>query len=93
MFLNFSLKPVSSLLFFSKLMSKGKDTVKPLQFHSCPLTNISECEISSTSQKFLATVYNPLSRPVNFYVRLPVSGGAYSVKSPNGAEVPSQVRN
>lgn len=30
------------------------------------------------------TIYNPLSRPVSQYIRLPVTGSSYTVTDPNG---------
>lgn len=55
-----------------------------LPLESCLLLNISQCDISESNKNFVVTVYNPLSRPVSHYVRLPVSGKAYTVTDPNG---------
>ncbi|KAG8221969.1 hypothetical protein J437_LFUL007810, partial [Ladona fulva] len=54
-----------------------------LDITSCLLTNISQCDISEGAEPFIVTVYNPLSRVVHKYVRLPVSGAAYSVSKFN----------
>lgn len=52
---------------------------------SCLLANISICE-TAKKDKFLITVYNPLSRSVNHYVRLPVDGTNYKITGPDGEE-------
>lgn len=41
-------------------------------FASCQLLNISECEISEFSEKFMVTVYNPLAHSTFQFVRFPV---------------------
>ncbi|XP_063227020.1 lysosomal alpha-mannosidase-like [Bacillus rossius redtenbacheri] len=51
---------------------------------SCPLLNISQCEVSERNDEFVVTVYNPLSRAVSHYVRVPVREGDYSVTSLDG---------
>ncbi len=38
----------------------------------CPLTNISQCSFTESSDNLNLLIYNPLSRPVSKYVRLPV---------------------
>ncbi|CAG9764084.1 unnamed protein product [Ceutorhynchus assimilis] len=53
------------------------------RFEHCPFTNISQCSISESSNKFLVTIYNPLSRYVHKYVRLPVLGTSYKVLDPS----------
>ena len=62
-----------------------------LSFTSCPLTNISECDVSTKSQNFLITVYNPQSKYADYFVRVPVSGLKYTVKNHLGQKVKSQV--
>lgn len=57
---------------------------KPENFKTCLLTNVSECALSENQEVFVITVYNPLSRPVNKYVRVPVHGTAYTVTGPDG---------
>ncbi|ENN70995.1 hypothetical protein D910_06863 [Dendroctonus ponderosae] len=53
-------------------------------FEHCLLANISQCEFSESSERFVVTVYNPLSRYVNKYVRVPVWGKSYQVQEPSG---------
>ncbi|KAI4469648.1 alpha-mannosidase [Holotrichia oblita] len=65
--------------------------VPELNFQSCLLANISECKITEESDKFVVTVYNPLSRNVTHYVRLPVTGTAYKVLDYNGNPIVTQL--
>lgn len=55
-----------------------------IPFLSCLLSNVSQCEPTENNPKFVATIYNPLSRPVNHYVRLPVPNGTYKVTDGQG---------
>jgi len=43
-----------------------------LQFKRCPLLNISQCDVSENARSFIVTVYNPLARRVNKFVRIPI---------------------
>lgn len=60
------------------------DPQPALSFNNCLLSNISSCPQTETLDTFLVTVYNPLSRPVSKYIRLPVTGTAYNVTDPDG---------
>lgn len=42
---------------------------------NCADLNISSCEITETSTKFMVTLYNPLSHKTSQYVRVPVNDG------------------
>lgn len=64
-------------------VAKG-DPAPAIPFESCLLTNMSQCTLTENHPKFLTTVYNPLSRPVNHYVRLPVPDGSYKVTDGEG---------
>ena len=61
-----------------------QDPAPEIQFQSCLLSNISQCEFTEKQDSFIVTVYNPLSRPVTYYARLPVSGNAYIVRDSDG---------
>ncbi|CAL1684554.1 unnamed protein product [Lasius platythorax] len=50
---------------------------------TCLELNISSCAFSEQNDMFIVVVYNPLSRPVSTYVRLPVKENSYSVLSLN----------
>ncbi|XP_049732984.1 lysosomal alpha-mannosidase isoform X1 [Elephas maximus indicus] len=60
-------------------------------FTYCRELNVSVCPLSQTAARFQVTIYNPLGRKVNWMVRLPVRGGVFSVRDPNGTTVPSEV--
>ncbi|GJQ67661.1 hypothetical protein Trydic_g16491 [Trypoxylus dichotomus] len=68
----------------TNLLKKTDDTdnVK-INFVSCLLANVSYCE-QSNLEKFVVAIYNPLSKYVNHYVRLPVNGDSYIITGPNG---------
>ncbi|ERL87070.1 hypothetical protein D910_04471 [Dendroctonus ponderosae] len=53
---------------------------------SCLLANISVCTASQTSENLLVVVYNPLSWPVDFPVRLPVDEGSFIIVGSDGVE-------
>lgn len=86
------------ILYCSKIVApnatqlKDEPTPTPaINFTSCLLTNISSCPISETQSTFVVTVYNPLSRSVNKYVRLPISGTNYKVTGPDGNTLATQI--
>lgn len=61
------------------------------EFKTCHLLNISQCEVSEQSEQFVLTLYNPLSRPVTEFVRLPIpSETAYNVVDPDGQKLTVQ---
>ncbi|XP_063055152.1 lysosomal alpha-mannosidase [Engraulis encrasicolus] len=57
----------------------------------CEKLNISVCPLTEASKMFSMNVYNPLARPVNWYVHLPVNGSAYSVADAQGNPVSCEV--
>lgn len=54
-----------------------------LELETCLLANVSVCPISQ-SNEFIAAIYNPLSKSVSHYVRLPVQSSAVKVEGDNG---------
>ena len=58
---------------------------------TCLLLNISQCDVSEKSSKFVITIYNPLSRTVSKYIRIPVTGHSYKVQDPSGKDLQVQV--
>ncbi|XP_018049509.1 PREDICTED: lysosomal alpha-mannosidase-like [Atta colombica] len=56
-------------------------TAASFKIFTCLQLNISSCAFSEKSDTFMAVVYNPLSRPVSTYVRVPVQGNSYVVRS------------
>jgi lysosomal alpha-mannosidase len=65
----------------------GDNPTPKLPLNSCWWTNVSSCSFSENQDEFVVTVYNPLSRPVTKYVRLPVLGQAYEVQDPAGTSL------
>ncbi|XP_036420170.1 lysosomal alpha-mannosidase isoform X2 [Colossoma macropomum] len=57
----------------------------------CENLNISVCPLTEGSKMFSMNVYNPLARPVNWSVHLPVNGTSYNVTDSSGNVVDSQV--
>lgn len=57
----------------------------------CNNLNISICSVTESSEKFSVNVYNPLARPVNWPVRLPVNGSSYLVSDARGIPVDCEV--
>ncbi|XP_050302527.1 lysosomal alpha-mannosidase-like isoform X2 [Anthonomus grandis grandis] len=78
---NVTSKALSSLI-------KADDIV---EFNSCLLTNVSQCALTEESERFLVTVYNPLSHPIDKYVRLPVTRTSYRVLGPDGELVSAEL--
>ena len=74
------------------LMAKNhgnKPEVPKAQF--CPLLNITQCEFTENSEKFVVNVYNPLARPMVKFVRLPITAPGYQVQDPQGKILQTQV--
>lgn len=48
--------------------------------------NVSQCDVSETSSRFIVNIYNSLAKHVDKYVRIPVvaSGESYQVLDPDG---------
>lgn len=67
------------------------ETQRTLSMTYCPDLNISQCIVTESSDKFLVTVYNPLSRPVSHWLRLPVTQDKIQVEDSFGQPVPFQL--
>ncbi|XP_046834727.1 lysosomal alpha-mannosidase isoform X1 [Vespa crabro] len=59
--------------------NKGNISNDNLTMYSCLELNISACAYTEDNANFIVTVYNPLSRPISTYIRLPVQGNSYDV--------------
>ncbi|XP_025208867.1 lysosomal alpha-mannosidase-like isoform X1 [Melanaphis sacchari] len=60
-------------------------------YTTCHLLNISQCEVSENNEQFVLTLYNPLSRPITEFVRLPIAAEtAYYVVDPWGQNLTVQ---
>ena len=75
-----------------KLLSKTNLQLSQLDLSrtDCPALNISQCEVTESAGTFLVLLYNPLSRPVTHYVRLPVPSASYEVYDHRGEKIPTQ---
>nr|XP_060620901.1 lysosomal alpha-mannosidase [Anolis sagrei ordinatus] len=60
-------------------------------FIYCNQLNISVCQLTEAAPTFMVIVYNPLARPVDWNIRLPVNGSHYAILAPDGQTVPSEV--
>lgn len=62
-----------------------------LSFSSCAGLNISSCEVSEGSKKFMVTLYNPLAHATSQIVRIPVDDEQYEVMDYRNVPVEIQV--
>lgn len=76
----------STIITGHKQTLQYKHSLPEIDFNSCLLANVSQCTITEELDNFVITVYNPLSREVNHYVKVPVTGTAYKVYDYNGME-------
>uniref|UniRef100_A0A1A9W6T1 Alpha-mannosidase n=1 Tax=Glossina brevipalpis TaxID=37001 RepID=A0A1A9W6T1_9MUSC len=60
------------------------------QFESCPLLNISLCDVSEESDQFVLTLYNPLSYSTAEYIRVPVSDNNFQILDHKGVILETQ---
>lgn len=68
--------------FFRSLLSDGAS--KNEQLVSCLLANMTICP-QSNQENFVVIVYNPLSRNVSYYVKVPVNSTLFRILDPEGA--------
>lgn len=69
----------------------GVDKTRKFQFNSCLNLNISRCDVTENSGKFMVTVYNPLAHFTSQHVRFPAAGDDYEVIDPSDSKVPIQL--
>ncbi|XP_050392996.2 lysosomal alpha-mannosidase [Patella vulgata] len=74
---------------YGKLMPLGSQ--KPPGHQFCTLLNISSCSVTENNKMFQLHIYNPIARPVEYYVKLPVVGKLYYVIGPDGIAIETQV--
>lgn len=60
-------------------------------FNSCLNLNISQCEVSENSEKFMVTAYNPLGHSTDQFLRFPVNGDNYEVRDAGNNLISSQL--
>ncbi|GCB79976.1 hypothetical protein scyTo_0019639, partial [Scyliorhinus torazame] len=89
---------------YAKKLAKGWDRCEVLvsnalaslsglkqNFIFCNKLNISVCPRIEDLGQFTVTLYNPLARAVNVFVRIPVNGTRYTVTDPKGSSVLNQI--
>lgn len=72
-------------------LNLGATSPNPFNFANCNYLNISQCEVSEGSSKFIVTLYNPLAHSLYQYVRVPVTEGKYLVKDYRNVEIQHQL--
>lgn len=77
----------------NQLTSRDTDKTKKQQFsfNLCTRLNISMCEETEASEKFIITAYNPLAHSVFEYIRVPVHGDNYLVQDYRNVEIQHQM--
>ncbi|XP_045508968.1 lysosomal alpha-mannosidase-like isoform X1 [Colias croceus] len=75
---------------FNKI-SQRSDTKPPIYTYERCRFNESSCSVSENSEQFVVTMYNPVGWKVKQPIRIPVTEGKYSVFSPQGREIVSQL--
>ncbi|KAK6626758.1 hypothetical protein RUM44_009235 [Polyplax serrata] len=82
-------KPVDNVLGYLSFINST--TFPRPKYKSCLLLNISSCDVTESSPRFVVTVYNPLSRQVDRYVRVPVTDLNFAVLERDGTVLTSQI--
>ncbi|XP_015516452.1 lysosomal alpha-mannosidase isoform X2 [Neodiprion lecontei] len=62
-----------------------------VHFYTCYQLNISSCPHTEENNNFVLTLYNPQSRVVSTFVRIPVTGNSYVVRDFTGASIVTQI--
>lgn len=61
------------------------------KFNTCLNLNISQCDVTENSEKFMVTVYNPLGHSTDQFIRFPVNGENYEIRDVSNNLIPSQL--
>ncbi|KAG5887528.1 hypothetical protein JTB14_022140 [Gonioctena quinquepunctata] len=72
-------------LIIGSLLSKNGSAYDKLALASCLLSNVSLCQ-SFGGERSIVAVYNPLSRPVSHYIRIPTPTSLFSLLGPKGEQ-------
>ncbi|OQR73107.1 lysosomal alpha-mannosidase-like [Tropilaelaps mercedesae] len=75
---------------FQNLLDPDSDRTL-VRFSFCPWLNISSCDVSEKAQNYYLIVYNPYSKPLKSYARLPVEHPGYQVLEQPPRAVPLQI--
>lgn len=74
----------------NQFTAKEFSSTPQLQFNSCLQLNISTCDVTETSSRFVVTVYNSLAHTTSQYVRFPVADYVYEIRDANNNLIQSQ---
>ncbi|XP_037024932.1 lysosomal alpha-mannosidase-like [Bradysia coprophila] len=75
----------------NQFITNTSDTTEwKFNFSSCLQLNISTCDVTESSTRFVVTVYNPLSHTTSQYVRFPVANYNYEIRDSSNNLVASQ---
>ena len=72
-------------------VSQRKHVDADIQYTFCDYLNISVCPGTEVTKPFTITVYNPVARNVDTYIRIPVSSRSVRIFGPNATEIPYAV--
>ena len=75
---NLKLRSIVQVISYAYKYLAGPETDLPDQ-QFCHLLNVTQCDVTESSDTFVVNVYNPLARTVDKFVRLPVvtSGNSF----------------
>jgi hypothetical protein len=68
--------------FYHNVLSKNTGALPPRQQY-CGWSNISVCDVTADTPAFTVTLYNPLARPVTYWMNIPVQNPFYQVYDAN----------
>ena len=71
-------------------LNSGESLKEKIIVQYCPLLNISQCDPIEESDNFMTFVYNPLPRPISYFVRLPTATNDHSVYEDSTQILPSE---
>jgi len=74
---------------YQALLPLSNDTILLQEF--CPFINVSNCHTTESSNMFTVTLYNPIGRGYDYWVRIPVTGKYYSVTDPSNNAVKAEL--
>ena len=85
-----SAKPlyITFQMVISSVLNKGNPQSFDIQYTFCDYLNVSACPATEAVKSFAITVYNPITRPVDTYIRIPVLSEGVRIYGPDGKAVP-----
>ncbi|KAJ6646748.1 Lysosomal alpha-mannosidase [Pseudolycoriella hygida] len=74
----------------NQLTMEADSSKRAFNFNSCLQLNISSCDVTESSQRFVVTVYNPMAHSTSQYIRFPVPNYNYEVRDSSNKLIKSQ---